>query len=297
MFYNGNETDPRNTSLDRVYAFKPFGDFHASWFPPGCTDKDYIIAQYDGEVAYMDASITHILEKLRALGLEDNTLVVFTSDHGETLYDHDCHFDHHGLYDPTLTIPLAFRFPGRVPEGVRFDTYSQHHDVTPTVLDILGVDTKGLEFTGRSLTPLFRGEERTQQAEFYITEATWMRKHGWRTPQWKYIHALEPDFHGKPAIELYDLVADPLENHNVAKQEREVCKMLEGRMNAFIRRREKETGRKNPMFTNLNWHGGDCGPFKTTKQAYTTMHIGDALEGQRLQALLAESRKTAGVKV
>ncbi len=61
MFYHGKETDRRNKSMDPVMAFKPFCDFFASWMPPGITDKDYVIAQYDGEVAYMDAAIATIL--------------------------------------------------------------------------------------------------------------------------------------------------------------------------------------------------------------------------------------------
>src|SRR5665647_2344147 len=57
IFYDKDEFDPKNDSLEPVYKFKPFCDFFISWFPPGCTDKDYIIAQYDGAVAYMDACI------------------------------------------------------------------------------------------------------------------------------------------------------------------------------------------------------------------------------------------------
>ena len=57
MFYHGNENDKRNKSMEPVMAFKPFRDFFASWMPPGITDKDYVIAQYDGAVAYMDAAI------------------------------------------------------------------------------------------------------------------------------------------------------------------------------------------------------------------------------------------------
>ena len=69
------------------------------------------------------------------------------------------------------------------------------------------------------------------------------------------IHALEPDFHFKPEVELYNLIADPQENRNLAKAEPGVVKMLEERMQAHIARREKETGRTNPIYTNLNWHG------------------------------------------
>jgi arylsulfatase A-like enzyme len=57
MFYHGNEFDKRNKSMAPVMDFKPFRDFFASWMPPGVTDKEYIIAQYDGAVAYMDAAI------------------------------------------------------------------------------------------------------------------------------------------------------------------------------------------------------------------------------------------------
>jgi arylsulfatase A-like enzyme len=123
------------------------------------------------------------------------------------------------------------------------------------------------------------------EPEFYITECTWMRKHGWRTPQWKLIHALEPDFHFKPEVELYDLIRDPQENRNLAKQEPGVAAMLEERMKAWIARREKQTGRTAPIFTNLNWHGKGCGPFTSSQQAYDSMHIGSPNAAKNLQEL------------
>ena len=80
MFYHGNELDPSNKSMDPVMAFKPFCDFFASWMPPGITDKDYVIAQYDGEIAYMDACIQTIFNTLEARGILDETIVVINSD-------------------------------------------------------------------------------------------------------------------------------------------------------------------------------------------------------------------------
>ena len=284
MFYDSNEFDPNNKSMDPVFSFKPFCDYLASWIPPGVTDKEYVIAQYDGEVAYMDACIQNIFTSLAALGLEEDTLIVITSDHGETLYDHDCFFDHHGTYDPTLVIPLVFRLPGRVPAGLRLSSYTQLKDIMPTVLDILGIKTK-LKFDGHSLWPEMNGKSRTPQSEFYISEATWMRKHGWRTPEWKLIQALEPDFHFKPEVELYNLIADPEENKNLAAKEPKVVEFLRARMNDWIAKREKETGRPNPMFTNTMWHGNESigGPFKSSQQAYDTMHIGDVGAAVKLQ--------------
>ena len=283
LFYEGNECDPANKSLEAVYSFKPFADFHKSWFPPGCTDKDYVIAQYDGEVAYMDAAIGNLFAAVDGLGLAEDTLVVITADHGETLYDHGCYFDHHSIHDCVLDVPLAFRFPGRVREGGRFDDICQMKDLMPTMLELMRIRTK-IRFDGRSLVPRMEGRERTQEPEMYITEATWMRKHGWRTPEWKLIHALEPDFHFKPEVELYNLVADPEENVNLARKEPDVVEALEGRMAAHIARREKATGRPNPMTTNLDWHGKGGGPFQSSQEAYDKLYIGSASEAARLQA-------------
>src|SRR5262249_45107540 len=56
MFYSGDECDPRHTTMKPVMEFKPFCDYFATWMPPGITDANYVIAQYDGAVAYMDAS-------------------------------------------------------------------------------------------------------------------------------------------------------------------------------------------------------------------------------------------------
>ena len=285
MFYGGNELDPANKSMDPVFSFKPFCDFFATWMPPGVTDKDYIVAQYDGEAAYLDACVQNIFSQITALGLDEDTLIVLDSDHGETLYDHECFFDHHGLYEPTLHVPLVFRMPGRVPAGLRLDGYTTLQDVMPTVLDIMGIRTK-VKFDGQSLFPEMKGRPRVPTTEFYITEATWMRKHGWRTPEWKLIHALEPDFHFKPEVELYNLIEDPEENKNLARKEPHVVAFLEKRMHDWIARREKEAGRTNPMYTNLHWHGAGNvpGPFESSEQAYNTLHIGDPEAARRLQA-------------
>jgi hypothetical protein len=117
-----------------------------------------------------------------------------------------------------------------------------------------------------------------------------MRKHGWRTPEWKLIVALEPDFHFKPGIELYNLVKDPKENDNIAEKEPEVMKYLTERMNAFIKRREQTTGRPNPMITNASKWNGFGKAFESSEEAYNTMHIGDIGIAQKLQALAKEKK-------
>ncbi len=285
IFYHGDECDPNNDSMKPVMEFKPFADYFRSWMPPGITDKEYVIAQYDGALAYMDAAMQNIFTAIESLGLAEDTIVVLNADHGETLYDHECWFDHHGTYDNTLCVPLIIRYPGRLPAGRRVAGYNQHKDLVPTLMELMEIDP-GLSFDGQSLTALIRGEKKHLDTEFYITECTWMRKHGWRTPEWKLIVALEPDFHFKPPVELYNLVQDPEENHNLAEQEPEVVALLRARMEAFIARREREVGRTNPMYTQGAWHGHpEIGPaFKSSQQAYDTLHIGDPKEAAKLQA-------------
>ena len=288
MFYHGNESEPSNKSMEPVMSFKPFRDFFASWMPPGISDKDYVIAQYDGAIAYMDACIQRIFTALETHGILDETIIVLNGDHGETLYDHDCWFDHHGIYDNTLHVPLIIRYPGKVPSGKRVSGFSQHKDLVPTLLELAGIECAE-KFEGASLMPMATGEVASHESEFYITECTWMRKHGWRTPHWKLIVALEPDFHFKPEVELYNLVEDPAENSNLASSQPEVVALLRGKMEAWIAKREGEEGIVNPMLTQGDWHGHTgVGPFKTSEQAYDTMHIGDPGAAAKLQA---ESRE------
>jgi arylsulfatase A-like enzyme len=288
MFYHGNQSDPKNQSMKPVMTFKPFCDFFATALPPGISDKDYVIAQYDGAVAYMDACIQTLFTQLETLGLLDNTIVVVNSDHGETLYDHECWFDHHGIYDNTLHIPLIIRYPKRIPAGLRVKGYTQQKDLVPTLLDLAGIKTR-IRFDGQSLMQLVTGEKASLDSEFYITECTWMRKHGWRTPEWKLIVALEPDFHFKPPVELYNLVEDPKENNNLAKERPDVVALLRKRMLAHIARREKETGLPNPILNQPGWHGiPGIAYFKSSRQAYDSLHIGDPKAAAKLQE---ETRK------
>jgi arylsulfatase A-like enzyme len=301
MFYHGDEIDPNNKSMEPVLNFKPFRDFFASWMPPGTSDKDYVIAQYDGAIAYMDACIQTILEALDAHGILDETIVVINGDHGETLYDHECWFDHHGIYDNVLYVPLMIRYPSKLPQGKRVKGYNRHQDLLPTILELADIDPESIDypsdlrFDGQSLTPLISGEVVSFDSEFYITECTWMRKHGWRTPEWKLMIALEPDFHFKPEIELYNLIQDPEENNNLAEEKPEVVDFLRTRMEAWIARREEATGLPNPMHHQGDWHGHEgIGAFTSSQQAYDTLHIGDPDQAAQLQAESREESESSG---
>ena len=215
----------------------------------------------------------------------DETIVVINADHGETLYDHECWFDHHGIYDATLHVPLIIRYPGKVPAGKRVPGFNQHKDLVPTLLELAEIDAADLTFDGRSLMPMVRGEVASHESEFYITECTWMRKHGWRTPEWKLIVALEPDFHFKPDGRAVQPGRGPATRTTTwPKKNPAVVAFLKARMEAWIAKREAETGLPNPIHHQGDWHGHEgVGAFKTSQQAYDTLHIGDITQATKLQ--------------
>jgi arylsulfatase A-like enzyme len=232
MFYDGDERDPASRSMDDVWRSPWFANYFAEWLP-GVTDRAYVLAEYDASVAYADACLGRVLDRLRELGLWDDTLIVVCADHGEELDDHGCWFDHHGLYDTNVRVPLLLRHPDGRGAGRTRDDMVTLLDLAPTVLDALGL---GSEPPGHP-----------PSGGVYLTECTWMRKRGWRTPRWKLIRALEPDIYGFPPIELYDLMNDPAEQRSLAEARPDVVGELTAAMDAWVARRLAETGRPDPL--------------------------------------------------
>ncbi len=252
MFYSGDEKDPENTSMDALWDFENFRHYFAEWMPD-VTDIEFPKAQYDAEIAYMDACFAHLLTQLDALGLTGDTLLVITADHGEELDEHGYWFDHHGLYDTNLHIPLIMRCPSLLPSGLRIGGLTQMPDITPTILDLLelGDIAQQERMSGKSLVPLINSPSATHRGStdfLHITENTWMKKRGIRTHQWKLIVPLEtPDLHGGTEPELYDLLADPGELLNVADQYPDVLARLTQQLEAHIAQRLTATENPDPL--------------------------------------------------
>ena len=249
LFYTRNERDPAHRSMEPVFAFEPFADYFREWMP-GVTDIEFPKAQYDAAIAYMDACLRHVWTRLEELRLADPTLVVVTADHGEELDEHQMWFDHHGLYDTNLRIPLIMRGPD-LPRGARVAAPVRLVDVAPTILAALGLErvAHDLGMVGANLLPLVAGSESRGPGEtLYLTECTWMRKRGLRTREWKLIVARDhPDLHGRPPVELYHLPTDPGEQQNLAQERPEVVAQLRAELFAWVERRRAETGLPDPI--------------------------------------------------
>jgi arylsulfatase A-like enzyme len=247
MFYTGDEKGPGHRSMEPVWQSPWFTKYFEEWLP-GVTDIEFVKAQYDAEIAYADSCVGRVLQSLEQRGMLDDTLLVIGSDHGEELDDHGMWFDHHGLYDTNVRVPLLLWAPGRVPQGRQVEGQVSLLDVTPTLLQLAGMPEvpEAEQMQGRSLLPLLDGDAGNTWDAVYCTECTWLRKRAWRTPEWKLIRALEEDIYGTPNTELYDLKADPAEQHNVAEQRPEIVAELGAALDEWVSRRLAETGLPDP---------------------------------------------------
>jgi arylsulfatase A-like enzyme len=111
------------------------GGIPHQWAVAGKDRLGYYVAQYDGEIATVDQQVGRVLDALAASAVKDTTLVVLTSDHGESLGEHDYYFDHgENVYDPSMRIPFVVAGPGTA-AACRSDALASTLDLMPTVLD------------------------------------------------------------------------------------------------------------------------------------------------------------------
>ncbi len=242
MFYaEGRDPyDVNNHSMDKAWNDEMFKWYFHDWMP-GVTDSTYVNALYDAETAYMDGQLRRVFAALESI--QEDTLVVITADHGEILDEQLGFYDHHGLYEGDVHVPLILFRPGTLPAGKRVPGFVQNVDFLPTFWEMLGLPEGTEAVEGKSLLPCVSGERDGNYDAVFLSEATWEVKRGIRTNDWKFIQAFELDPHNRPMQELFDLNADPTEQINLAESRPEVVAELKGRLEAWVAKRLAETGR------------------------------------------------------
>lgn len=228
-------------------------------------DRPWVKALYDGEIRRLDEEffgrLRHTIERE---GLDRNTLVIISADHGEELLDHGLighisTYKEGRLYDEVTRIPLIFWFPGVMPAGRVIDEPVQCIDVMPTILDMLDVPVT-VSAQGRSLLPLIQGAEGWQEKPLYFESSGAgytadsvqyaQRFRAIRTADWKLIYASPED-----AYRLYDLGSDPGESDNVVDEFPQVVDSLRTLLNEWVlytqRRAYKQTESKQDTINDL----------------------------------------------
>ncbi|MCD6352034.1 MAG: sulfatase-like hydrolase/transferase, partial [Armatimonadetes bacterium] len=186
-------------------------------------------AAYYGEVSHADAQVGRLLEVLAERGLDENTLVIFTSDHGDYCGDHWAFYKYGGLYDSIIRVPLVLRWPAGLGDlslrsaparsqaaanrgtsspgagkGLAVEELVSIMDLAPTLLEAAGVE--GPPMDGRSLLPLVAGQVDDWRRELVVEGGP---AQALITPEWKYIA-----WRGGTE-ELYDRLADPHDLYNL----------------------------------------------------------------------------------
>jgi arylsulfatase A-like enzyme len=211
-----------------------------AWIPPdlaalgGSTHQH--IAGYYGLVMYLDLALGRLLDALKSLGLSENTIVLFTSDHGSHFktrnseYKRSCH-------ESCIRVPTALTGPG-LNGGGRVQELISLVDLPPTLLDAAGLPVPE-RMEGRSILPLVRGETEDWPEEVFLQISESQVGRAVRTHRWKYaVRAPEADGWADPASDryveefLYDLKADPYELTNLigVDSHREVAQVMRERL-------------------------------------------------------------------
>ncbi len=212
----------RETDL-AAQAKLPGIDFQTEPREPESFNARGIQAAYWAMIELIDENVGRMLDALERTGQADNTLVIFTSDHGKTLGDHGLLMKGCRFYEGLVRVPLIIRLPGQIPAGLRSDALVELIDLAPTLLEMAGLPAP-MEMQGRSLMPVLSGDIPPAQhrdfvrCEYYAalpvgrhpqpnsgTRATMIRDQRYKLVV----------YHGKEFGELFDLEQDPWEFHNL----------------------------------------------------------------------------------
>jgi arylsulfatase A-like enzyme/Tfp pilus assembly protein PilF len=224
-------------------------DAHDPYEPPEPYATRYKKSPYDGEVAYVDASVGKLLAALRARGLYNDALIAVMADHGEALGEHGERSHGIFLYDETIHVPLLFKLPGAHPGAKRVQTCAGLVDVAPTILDAAGLRIPQA-VQGQSLLSLMKpgpvqarsgstahaSPDRPAYAETdYPRRAFgWSSLRSLRAGKYLFIKA--------PQRELYDQASDPAATHNLATASPAVTDTLAAQIEEFRGRTRSAPG-------------------------------------------------------
>ena len=235
------ETKPRRP----FFVWTHFYDPHQP-YEPLVEDRALSPTGYDAEIAAADRGVGRLLDELERLGVLDDTLVVLTADHGESLGEHNEKTHAIFVYDATLRVPLLLRSPRLFSAGTVYPGPVQSVDLVPTILAALGLPG-GEETQGADLLRAFQGKaeppQLPQYSESLVAEVGFGMAplYAVRSAGAKWIRAPRP--------ELYDLTKDPRELHNLYPQEARRGARLDRELSRLLAESEKRAlgAQKSPM--------------------------------------------------
>lgn len=212
------------------FAFVHLYDPHAPYDAPAPFRERYRDDAYSGEVAYADDALGRFVTALREDGVMGNTLVVFLSDHGESLGEHG--EKTHGMfaYESTMHVPLILNWNGVLPEKVRVGARVRLVDVAPTLIELAGL-TAPANLEGESLVEAILRPDAARDRESYFEALAFNLNRNWAPLTGLYRDRLK--FIDLPVPELYDLASDADESENLFRTRAATSRELHERLDAI----------------------------------------------------------------
>jgi arylsulfatase A-like enzyme len=186
---------------------------------------------YDAELRWTDQQLGRLFDELVRLPSRDRTIIILTSDHGDSFGEHNIPVGTHGtaLYREMLHVPLLIYVPENPPRKI--DGAVTPLDIVPTVAELTGIDVADLSFEGRSLVPqIFYGKEDLDRIVFAETNAPSPQRAA-ISSSWKLIYYLHANLY-----ELYDLKADPWEKVNLAPKNPPAMAVMKSALESWLER-------------------------------------------------------------
>ena len=218
---------PSNPFFMWIHLYDP----HTPYDPPA-RFRALLRDPYDGEIAYADEAIGNVLRYLKQHSLYNKTLIIATSDHGESFGEHGEYTHGYFVYDTTLLVPLIIKPPlsSTILHSL-IKTPVKTIDIAPTILQFAGT-APPFSMQGTGLLSLMLGKRAALPASRAYCETYYPAEFGWsairalRSGRFKYIDAPQP--------ELYDLVADPGETHNLYNSKRAAALELKSQLSNLL---------------------------------------------------------------
>lgn len=212
-----------------VHYIDPHGRYvaHPDVADYGSSEPDL----YDGELRWTDQEIGRLLDELQRLPSYDHTIIIITSDHGDSMGEHNVPVGTHGtaLYYELQHVPMIFFVPENAPHQIHGATTNL--DIVPTVAELCGIDVGDLSFEGRSEVPaIFYGKEDRDRIVFAETNAPTPQRAA-ISEKWKLIFYMQSNLY-----ELYDLQKDPGEKQNLAPKSPPELAVMKAALDGWLER-------------------------------------------------------------
>jgi choline-sulfatase len=195
----------------------PWGDYPRQ--PRVCDSMHAVRRMFDGYdtgILYADLYVGRLLDALSALGVLDDTAILISADHGETLGELNIYCDHHTADEHTARVPAILRFPGlspRVDRGLHYQI-----DVAATLVALLGGEVPAT-WDGRSFAAAMREGREDGRDHLVITQGAWTCQRAVRWDDLLCIRTEHDGYHGFDDVMLFDVARDPHEQRDLASTE------------------------------------------------------------------------------